>query len=124
MTFRASNGNYHYCVMPFGLKNTGSIYQRMVTWMFETQIGRNIEAYINDMVVKSKQVEEHLANLGETFSVLREHKLCLNIFKCSFGVSSGKFLGYMITHHGIEVNLEQIKAINSLHSPRNPKEVW
>ena len=91
MTFRASNGNYHYCVMPFGLKNTGSIYQRMVTWMFEMQIGRNIEAYINDMVVKSKQVEEHLANLGETFSVLREHKLCLNIFKCSFGVSSGEY---------------------------------
>ena len=59
--------------------------------MFETQIGRNIEAYINDMVVKSKQVEEHLANLGETFSVLREHKLCLNIFKCSFGVSSGEY---------------------------------
>jgi len=55
----------------------------------------------------------HLADLGETFSVLREHKLCLNASKCSFGVSLGKFLGYMITHHGIEINLEQIKAINS-----------
>ena len=106
MTFYASNGNYHYCVMPFGLKNTGSIYQRMVMWMFETQIGRNIEAYINDMVVKSKQVEEHLANLGETFSVLKEHKLRRNTSKCSFGVSLRKFFSYMINHRGIEVNPE------------------
>ena len=66
--------------------------------MFESQIERNMEAYIDDMVIKSRQVEEHLANLGEIFSVLREHKICLNASKCSFGVSSGKFLGYMITH--------------------------
>ena len=75
------------------------------------------------MVIKNRQVEDHLANLGEIFSVLREHKLCLNISKCSFRVSSGKFLGYMITHCGIEVNPEQIKAINSLHPPWNPKKV-
>ena len=74
--------------------------------MFEGQIGWNMEAYIDDMVIKSKKVEEHLADLGETFSVLIEDKLCLNASKCSFGVSSGKFLGYMITHHGIEINLE------------------
>ena len=55
--------------------------------------------------------------------MLREHKLCLNASKCSFGVSSGKFLGYMITHRGIKINLDPIKAINSLHPPRNPKEV-
>ena len=84
---------------------------------------RNMEAYIDDMVIKSRQVEEHLADLRETFSVLRKHKLCLNTSKYSFRVSSGKFLGYMITHRGIEVNPEQIKAINSLHPPRNPKEV-
>ena len=84
-----------------------------------------MEAYIDDMVVKSKKVEEHLAlaNLGETFSVLREHKLHLNASKCSFEVNSGKFLGYMITHHRIEVNPEQIKAINSLHHSLNTKEV-
>jgi len=82
-----------------------------------------MEAYIDNMVVKSKKVEEHLADLGETFSVLREHKLCLNTSKCSFGVSSGKFLGYMITHQGVEVNPEHITAINSLHAPPNPKEV-
>ena len=82
-----------------------------------------MEAYIDDMVIKSKHVEEHLAYLGEVFSMLREYRLRLNASKCSFGVSSGKFLGYMIMHRGIEVNLDQIKAINSLHPPRNPKEV-
>ena len=121
--FRAFNGNYHYRVMPFGLKNAGSTYQRMVTRMFEGQIGWNTEAYINDMVVKSKEVEEHLANLGETFSTLRKHKLCLNASKCSFRVKSSKFLGYMIIHRGIEVTLEQIRTINGLHPPQNPKEV-
>ena len=98
IAFRAPNGNYHYQVTPFGLKNAGSTYQRMVMQMFESKIGTNMEAYIDDMVIKSRQVKEHLANLGEVFSVLREHKLCLNASKCSFGVSSGKFLGYMITH--------------------------
>ena len=113
------NKNYHYCVMPFGLKNAGSTYQRMITRMIERQIGRSID----DMVVKSKEVEEHLVDLGETFSVLREYKLRLNASKCSFGVSSGKFLGYMITHRRIEVNPKQIKAINNLHPSWNPKEV-
>ena len=82
-----------------------------------------MKAYIDDMVIKSKQIEDHLVDLGEILSVLREHKLRLNASKCSFGVSSGKFLGYMITHYEIEVNPEQIKAINNLHPPRNPKEV-
>ena len=82
-----------------------------------------MEAYIDDMVVKNKQIVEHLADLGEVFSVLREHRLRLNASKCSFGVSSRKFLGYMIIHREIEVNPDQIKAINSLHPPRNPKEV-
>ena len=75
------------------------------------------------MVVKSKQVLEYLNDLGSVFSMLRKHKLCLNASKCPFGVSSSKFLGYMITYRGIEVNLDQIKAINDLHSPQNPKEV-
>ena len=92
--------------MLFGHKSAGSTYQRMVTRMFESQIVRNMEAYIDDMVIKSRQVEEHLVDLGEVFSVLKEGKLCLNASKCSFGTSSGKFLGYMITHRRIEVNLD------------------
>ena len=82
-----------------------------------------MKAYIDDMVIKSRLVEEHLADLGEIFLVLREHRLLLNASKCSFGVSLGKFMGYMIMHRGIEVNPEQIKAINSLHPPQNPKEM-
>ena len=109
--------------MPFGLKNTGSTYQRMMTRMFESQLGKNIEIYIDDMVVKSKVVSEHLGDLGNILEILRKYKLRLNASKCSFGVGSGKFLGYMVTHRGIEVNPDQIKAINNLQSPRNPKEV-
>ena len=116
-------GNYHYKVMPFGLKNVRSAYQRMITRMFESQLGKNIKIYIDDMVVKSKVVSEHLGDLGNIFEVLRNYKLCLNASKCSFGVGSSKFLGYMVTHRGIEVNPDQIKAINNLQSPRNPKEV-
>ena len=109
--------------MPFGLKNVGSTYQEMMTRMFEPQLGNNIEIYVDDMVVKSKVVSEHLGDLGDIFDVLRRHKLRLNASKCSFGVGSGKFLGYMVTHRVIEVNPNQIKAINDLKPPQNAKEV-
>ena len=94
-------GNYHYKVMPFGLKNAGSTYQRMMTRMFEPQLGKSSEVYIDDMVVKSKMVSEHVKDLGDIFEILRRYKLCLNASKCSFGVGSGKFLGYIVTHRGI-----------------------
>ena len=109
--------------MPFGLKNVGSTYQRMMTRMFEPQLDKNIEIYVDDMVVKSKMVTEHLEDLSDIFDVLRRHKLRLNTSKCSFGLGSGKFLGYMVTHRGIEVNPNQIKAINYLKPQRNAKEV-
>ena len=109
--------------MPFGLKNVGSTYQEMMTRMFEPQLGNNIEIYVDDMVVKSKVVSKHLGDLGDIFDVLRRHKLRLNASKCSFGVGSGKFLGYMVTHRVIEVNPNQIKAINDLKPPQNSKEV-
>ena len=75
------------------------------------------------MVVKSKVVSEHGEDLTNIFGILRRHKLCLNASKCSFRVGSGKFLEYMVTHRGIEVNPDQIKAINDLQAPQNPKEV-
>ena len=115
--------NYYYKVMPFGLKNAGSTYQKMMTRMFEPQLGKNVKVYIDDMVVKSKVESEHVNDLGSIFEVLRKHKLHLNASKFSFGVSLGKFLGYMITHHEIEVNPDQIKAINNLQPSRSPKEV-
>ena len=77
----------------------------------------------SNMVVKSKVVSEHLGDLRVIFEILRSYKLRLNASKCSFNVRPGKFLGYMVTHKGIEVNPDQIKAINNLRTPRNPKEV-
>ena len=76
----------------------------MMTRMFEPQLGKNVEVYIDDMVVKSKLESEHVNDLESIFDILRRHKLQLNASKCSFGVGSWKFLGYMVTHHGIEVN--------------------
>ena len=109
--------------MSFGLKNVGSAYQRMITRMFEPQLGKNIDIYLDDIVVKSKVESKHVNDLGNIFGILRKHKTCLNASKCSFGVGLGKFLGYMVTHRGIKVNPDQIKAINNLQPPRNPKEV-
>ncbi|XP_030923438.1 uncharacterized protein LOC115950369 [Quercus lobata] len=109
--------------MPFGLKNAESTYQRMMTRMFEQQMGKSVEVYIDDMVVKSKLVADHIRDLGDVFQILRKYKLRLNASKCSFRVGSGKFLGYMVTHRGIEVNPDQIRAIHSLQPSWNPKEV-
>ena len=102
--FVTPTGNYHYKIMPFGLKNAGSTNQRMMTRMFESQLGKSIEIYVDDMVVKSIVVSEHLGDLGSTFGVLRKHKLRLNASKCLFDVGSSKFLGYTVTYRGIEVN--------------------
>ena len=123
ITFVTPTRNYHYKVMHFELKNAGSTYQRMMTKMFEPQLGKNIEVYIDDMVVKSKVESEHVNDLRNIFEILRKHKLRLNASKCSFGIGFGKFLGYMVTHRGIEVDPNQIRAINNLQPPRNPKEV-
>ena len=115
--------NYHYKVMPFGLKNAKATYQRMMTRIFEHQLRKNIEIYIDNMLVKSKVKSDHVNDLENIFDILRMYKPRLNASKCSFGVESGKFLSYMVTHRGIKVNPDQIKAINNLQPPRNPKEV-
>ncbi|XP_074301041.1 uncharacterized protein LOC141632388 [Silene latifolia] len=91
--FRLERGIYCYNVMPFGLKNAGSTYQRLVNTMFKEQIGRTVEVYIDDMVVKSKQEAQHVEHLADTFSTLRKYEMKLNPSKCTFGVSSGMFLG-------------------------------
>ena len=116
-------GNYHYKVMPFSLKNAESTYQRMMTRMFESQLGKSIEVYIDDIVVKSKVVSEHMRDFGDIFEILRRHKLRPNASKCLFRVGSGKFLDYMVTYRGIEVSPNQIRAINILQLPQKPKEV-
>ena len=86
----------------------------MVTQMFKDHIRDIVKVYIDNMVVKSKRSVEHVSNLVRGFKILRHHKLCLNAGKCTFGVGLGKFLGYMITTRGIEVNTDQITAIQQL----------
>ena len=82
--------------MSFGLKNVGATYQQIVTWMFRQQIGKIVEVYTDDMVVKSKKSREHMPDLTEVFEILRHHRLRLNAAKSVFRVGFGKFLGYMI----------------------------
>ena len=82
--------------------------------MFEAQLGKNIEVYINDMMVKSKVASELIDDLENIFGILRKYKLRLNVAKCSFSVGPGKFLGYMVTHREIKVDPNQIRVINNL----------
>ena len=103
-TFISSEANYHYTVMHFGLKNARATYQQMMTRMFRDKIGRMVEVYIDDMVVKSKQELQHVEDLQDVFEILRQHKLRFNVEKFLFGVGAGKFLGYLITNRGIEAN--------------------
>ena len=123
MTFVTDRGTYCYTVMPFGLKNAGATYQRLVNRLFHDQLGRNMEAYVDDMLVKSLLAEEHPTDLEECFKTLRRFQLKLNPTKCAFGVSAGKFLGYIVHHRGIEVNPEKIKAILEMPAPRSIKEI-
>ena len=106
--------------MSFGLKNAEAIYQRMMT---RKRICHTVEVYIDDMVVKSKEEQGHVVGLMDIFEALRWHELHFNADKCVFGVGASRFLGYMITHRGIEVNPDQISAIERLKSPSNLKVV-
>uniref|UniRef100_A0A2N9GNE9 Uncharacterized protein n=1 Tax=Fagus sylvatica TaxID=28930 RepID=A0A2N9GNE9_FAGSY len=121
--FITPRGTYCYRVMPFGLKNAGATYQRMVTKMFGPMIGKTVEVYIDDMLIKSLQEENHIADLLQVFDILRRDNLRLNASKCIFGVGSGKFLGHIVSRRGIEANPDQIAALINLAEPRNVKQV-
>ena len=122
-SFITEQGTYCYHVMPFGLKNAGATYQRLVNRMFQKQIGMTMEVYIDDMLVKSTTAELHIAHLSEAFQILREYNMKLNPAKCAFGVSAGKFLGFIVNNRGIEANPEKIKAVLDMPSPSSIKEV-
>jgi hypothetical protein len=109
--------------MPFGLKNVGATYQRMITKMFVEQLGKTVEVYIDDMVVKSIFAKDHLSDLRAMFNTLKRHCLKLNASKCAFGVGSGKFLGFMVTQRGINANPDQITTILNLKPLRTVREV-
>ena len=83
--------------MPFGLKNVGTTYQRLMNKMFAQQIGRNVQIYVDDILVKSRREDDHLKDLKETFDTLRSYNMKLNPGKCTFGVTARKFLGFMVS---------------------------
>jgi hypothetical protein len=121
--FITDRGLYCYKVMPFGLKNAGATYQRLVNKMFQAQIGRNMEVYVDDMLVKSAESIAHINDLHEAFGTLKQYGMKLNPAKCAFGVSSGKFLGYMVSSRGIEANPEKIQAVLEMQSPKSTKQL-
>ena len=109
--------------MPFGLKNTEATYQRLVNRMFSHQIGKNVEVYVDDMLVKIKDEANHLDDLKETFNTLRKYNMKLNPAKCVFAIALGKLLGFMVSQRGIEANPNKVKAIIEIKSPKIVKEV-
>ncbi|GJV76280.1 reverse transcriptase domain-containing protein [Tanacetum coccineum] len=121
--FYTDQGTYCYTKMPFGLKNAGATYQRLVDSTFQSQIGRNLEAYVDDMVIKSGDEKMLLADIAETFDNIKNINMKLNPKKCSFGVEEGKFLGYMVTSEGIRANPRKTRALADLQSPRMLKEM-
>ena len=122
-SFITERGTFCYKVMPFELKNAGATYQRLVNRMFADMLGKTMEVYIDDMLVKSLAAENHLDHLKQAFQVLEKYNMKLNPTKCSFGVSSGKFLGYLVTKRGIEANPDQIRSIQNIQSPKSIKDI-
>ncbi|CAL8991543.1 unnamed protein product [Prunus brigantina] len=121
--FITDRGLYCYNVMPFGLKNAGATYQRLVNQIFADLIGTSMEVYVDDMLVKSRTANDHLRNLSLMFDKLKQYNMRLNPSKCAFGVASGKFLGFMFSQRGIEANPEKIRALIDMRVPKTKKEV-
>ena len=104
--------------MPLGLKNVGATYQRLVNRMFSEQLGKTMEVYIDDMLVKSLEERDHITHLQECFEELNLHNMKLNPANCRFAVASGEFLGYFVTFRRIEANPKQITALIEMVLPR------
>jgi len=115
--------NYYNEVMPFGLKNAGATYQWLMDKVFHGMIRRNVEVYVDDIVVKSDSCEQHRDDLVEVLQVLRKYNMRLNPEKCVFSVEGGNFLGFMLTHRGIVANPEKCQAIVEMRSLKNVKEI-
>jgi hypothetical protein len=113
-TFITPFSAYCYTMMSFGLKNAGATYQRAIHACFKKQLNKNIEAYVDDVVVKTRNSDTLIADLEETFASLREYQWKLNPNKCIFSVPSRKLLGFIISHRGIEANHEKISAIERI----------
>ncbi|XP_050914774.1 uncharacterized protein LOC127129671 [Lathyrus oleraceus] len=122
-TFITPWGTFCYKVMPFGLKNIGATYQWAMVTIFHDMIHKEIEVYVDDMIAKLQTEEDHIVNLQKLFYHLRKFKLRLNPAKCTFGVRSGKLLGFIVSQRGLEVDPDKVKDIQEIPSPRTEKEV-
>ena len=122
-TFRTPMGNFYYAVMPFGLKNVGATYQRAMTAIFHDMMHQELEDYVDDIVVKSRRREEHFRVLKIVFERYRAFKLRMNPLKCAFGVSSGKFLGFLVHSRGIDVDPAKTTTIATMRPPATVKEL-
>jgi hypothetical protein len=122
-TFITPCSVYCYVYMPFGLKNVGATIQRLMRKALGAHMGRNAEAYVDDIVVKTRESHTFIEDLEETFTNLRKVNIKLNPAKCAFNVPSGKSLGFLVSHRGIEANPDKVKAIEEMRPPRNLKEM-
>ena len=116
-------GCFCYVTMPFGLKNAGATFMRMIQKCLLTQISRNVEEYMDDTVVKSRKGSDLLTDLAETFANLRRYDIKLNPSKCTFGVPGGKLLGFLVSEKGIDVNPEKVGAILQMKRPVRADDV-
>ncbi|CAJ2640157.1 unnamed protein product [Trifolium pratense] len=121
--FMTESGNYYYNVMPFGLKNAGATYQRMINKVFNNEIGDMLEVYIDDMIVKSEEEVDHTAHLKIVFDQARKYNMRFNPEKCTFGVKAGKFLGFYLTERGIEANPDKCRAFFEFPTPDSKKSI-
>jgi hypothetical protein len=116
-------GTYAYKTMSFGLKNAGATYQRAIQMCFADQLHQNVEAYVDDMVIKTRNSDNLIADLEEMFNSLRRFRWKLNPTKCIFGVPSGKLLGFIVSNQGIKANPVKIMAITDMEAPAIIKDV-
>jgi hypothetical protein len=122
-TFITPFGTYAYKTMSFGLKNAGATYQCAIQMCFADQLHRNVEAYMDDVVIKTRNPEDLIIELEETFNSLRRFRWKLNPTKCVFRVPSGKLLGFIVNNRGIEANPVKISAITDMEAPATIKDV-
>ena len=123
ITFTTEWRIYCYMVMPFGLKNARATYQRMAITLLHDMMHNELEVYVDDMIVKSKDRGSHTINLRRFFERIKEYRLRLNPQKCTFGVIAAKLLGFLMSDGGIEVDLSKIKVILEMSPPKSEKEI-
>ena len=121
--FTTEWGIYYYTVMPFGLKNAGATYQRMATTLLHDMMHNEIEVYVDDMILKPKGSEGHIINLRKFFEMIKESTLKLNSQKCTFGVTAGKLLGFLVSDRGTEIDPSKIKVMLEMPPPKGKKEI-